>query len=123
MYSIFEINGEQYIGEKGKELKIDKLDKVPENKELIFDKVLLYRNGDKILIGTPYLNNVLVKATYLRDIKDKKVIVFKYKRRKRYRRKKGHRQEYSVIRINEIELKEWLKSFFWERTNISRDLK
>ena len=106
MYSIFEINGEQYIGEKGKELKIDKLDKVPENKEIIFDKVLLYRNGDKILIGTPYLNNVLVKATYLRDIKDKKVIVFKYKRRKRYRRKKGHRQEYSVIRINEIELKE-----------------
>lgn len=106
MYVIVEIEGNQYIAEKDKELKIDKLKKIPENNHLVFDKVLMYRNEKKILIGTPYLKDATVKAEYLYDIKDKKIIVFKYKRRKRYRKKKGHRQQYSVIRITDIQIKE-----------------
>lgn len=104
MYAIFEINGEQYIAEKGKELKVDKIDKVPEDKKLTFDKVLLFRNDKEILVGTPYVKNVTIYANYVKDVKSAKVIVFKYKRRKRYRRKKGHRQIYSVIKIEDIKV-------------------
>ncbi len=106
MYAVIEIEENQYIAEKDKELKIDKLKEIPEDKQLVFDKVLIYKNEKKILIGTPYLKNATVKAEYLYDIKDKKIIVFKYKRRKRYRKKKGHRQQYSVIKITDIQIKE-----------------
>ncbi len=104
MYAVIEIEGNQYLVEKGKKLKIDKLDSnnIPENKKLTFDKVLLYRNEKDILIGTPYLKNVVVTAEYLQDVKAKKIIVFKYKRRKRYRSKKGHRQQYSLIKITDL---------------------
>lgn len=106
MYAIVEIAGNQYVAEKGKEIKIDKFNEVPENRKLVFDKILLYRNEKDILIGTPYLKNCVVHAEYLKDFKDKKIIVFKYKRRKRYRKKKGHRQEYSLIKITDIQVKE-----------------
>ncbi len=104
MYAIVDIDGNQYVVEKDKEVRIDKLSDVPKNNKLEFDKVLLYRNEKEIMVGTPYVKGCTITADYIKDIKDKKVIVFKFKRRKRSKRTKGHRQIYSVIKINDIKI-------------------
>ena len=103
MYAIVETGGKQYKVEPGQILKVEKLD-VPIGEEVSIDKVLFINDGENIKAGTPFVENAKVVAEILETAKDKKIIVFKYKRRKNYRRKKGHRQWYSKIRIKEIKL-------------------
>ncbi len=101
MYTLVEIKGKQYKAEKGSLLKVDKIEK-NKGEELEFDSVLLVSDQDKIKIGKPYVKGVKVKAVVADHIKDKKIIIFKYKKRKNYRRKQGHRQQFTLIRVQEI---------------------
>ena len=68
-----------------------------------FDKVLMFSDGENVNIGRPVLDNVAVKGHIVDQGKGKKIVVFKYKKRKRYRRKLGHRQQYTEIKIDSIE--------------------
>jgi large subunit ribosomal protein L21 len=100
MFAVVEIAKKQYIVQTGDVLDVQKL-KDPAG-EIIFDKVLLVANQDKVSIGTPYLDGAKIKATIEGQRKGKKVIVYKYKRRKKYRKKQGHRQKYTTIKITDI---------------------
>ena len=72
--------------------------------EITFDKVLMYADGENVDIGRPLLQDVTVKGHIIEQGKHRKIIVFKYKKRKRYRKKQGHRQQYTAIRIDHIGL-------------------
>ena len=110
MYALVEFKGRQYKAEKGALLKVDKIDAEPGSK-LDIDTVLLISNGNKeedpsaaadIVVGAPYITGAKVSAVVESHAKDKKIIVFKYKSKKDYRRKQGHRQPYSIIKIEDI---------------------
>jgi len=101
MYAIVETGGKQYKVKKNDILEVEKLDKAP-GKSVKLDKVLLYADSKKIEIGAPYLKNVKVACEIVADTKGKKVISFKYKRRKDSRKTIGHRQKYSKIKVTEI---------------------
>ena len=99
MYSIIELNNKQYKVEFGKPLLVDRLNK-GENEEIQIDRVLLFRDDkDGVKLGTPYIKDMKLKAKVLGTVKGKKVRVFKYKKRKDYRRTIGSRPEYSKILI------------------------
>ena len=100
MLAVVEIGKKQYIVQEDDTLKVQKL-KDQEGK-VIFDKVLVLSNDKKIDIGAPYLENVTVEAEIEGEFKDKKVIIYKYKRRKKYRKKQGHRQTYTTLKITRI---------------------
>lgn len=101
MYAMVEIQGAQYKAEKGARLTVQK---VPSEKGDVmeFEKVLLLRDEKAVKIGEPYVKGARVKAVVEDHIRGDKVTVFKYKRRKRYRRTRGHTQSYSVLRVEEI---------------------
>jgi large subunit ribosomal protein L21 len=101
MYALVDINGKQYKAEKGAELCIDR---VPQEagETIEFNSVLLVSGGDEVKVGTPYVDGVSVKGTVTDHGKAKKVVVVRYKKRKGYRKKRGHRQPYSVIKIEDI---------------------
>ncbi|MDR2314604.1 MAG: 50S ribosomal protein L21 [Spirochaetaceae bacterium] len=102
MYALVEFKGRQYRVEKGALLKVNKIDAEPGSK-LDIDSVLLLSRGEAdISVGTPYVAGAKVSAVVESHGKDKKIIIFKYKPKKDYRRKTGHRQQYSLIRIEEI---------------------
>ncbi len=101
MYAVIKTGGKQYKIEEGQTLKVEKLD-CEEGSGISFDEVLLIDGEEELEVGRPYIEDAKVKAEVLSHGKHKKVIVFKKKRRKRYRRKKGHRQPYTEIKINEI---------------------
>ena len=102
MYALVEFMGKQYKTEKGALLKVDKIDAEP-GTVIKIDKVLLV-SGDSsaVKVGSPYVDGAKVSATVESHGKDDKIIVFKYKPKKDYRRKQGHRQQYSIIKIGEI---------------------
>ncbi len=101
MYALVEILGKQYKAEKDAILKIDKVD--AENGSVLeFDSVLLLNNNGKVKVGTPYVKGVKISTTVEDHRKDKKVTIIKFKRRKGYRRKQGHRQNYTYVKVNEI---------------------
>ena len=100
MYVLMEFKGKQYKAEKGALLKVDKIDAEP-GTALDIDTVLLV-SGDTVTVGSPYVQGAKVSATVESHGKDDKIIVFKYKPKKDYRRKQGHRQQYSIIKIGEI---------------------
>ncbi|MDR2618856.1 MAG: 50S ribosomal protein L21 [Treponema sp.] len=100
MYAVIEFKGKQYKAEKGAVLKVDKIDAEP-GSALDIDSVLLV-SGDEVKVGSPYVQGVKVSAVVESHGKDRKIIVFKYMPKKDYRRKQGHRQEYSVIKIQDI---------------------
>jgi large subunit ribosomal protein L21 len=103
MYAIIETGGKQYKVSVGQTIDVERLPfGVGEKVEL--DKVLLVADGENIMVGRPTLEGVKVMATVERQLKGPKIIVFKYKPRRRYRRKKGHRQLYTRLRIDEIVL-------------------
>ena len=101
MYAVVEILGNQYKIKKGEEIKIPRI-KEKEGRSVKFDKVLLLEKGKSIKVGNPTVPNAEVHSTVLEHNKDKKVTVFKMKRRKGYRVKKGHRQQYTLIKIDNI---------------------
>ncbi|QQO11134.1 50S ribosomal protein L21 [Breznakiella homolactica] len=100
MYALMEFKGKQYKAEKGALLKVDRID-AEAGTAIDIDSVLLV-SGDSISVGSPYVKGVKVSAVVEDHKKDPKIIVFKYKSKKDYRRKHGHRQQYSYIRIQEI---------------------
>jgi large subunit ribosomal protein L21 len=103
MYSIVEINGKQYRIEESKPALIDKIEAKKDDKIKI-DKVLLLRDDkDGVKVGKPYLKGVAIQATVLGNVKGKKLRVFKYKRRKDYRRTIGSRPEYTRIVVEKME--------------------
>ncbi len=101
MFSIIKTGGKQYLVSPGDKIKIEKIDK-PEGKEITFSQVLLVMKGKTIRIGTPLVKSAKVKARVLKQDKAKKVIVFKYKAKKRYQKKMGHRQPYTEVEILKI---------------------
>ncbi len=100
MFVVFEAKGFQYLGSPGEKLKIPRLDtKIGER--VSFEKVLLVKNGDT-KIGQPYIEGASIAAEVIEHGRYKKIIVFKFKRRNRYRRTRGHRQMYTEIEIKDI---------------------
>ena len=100
MYAIVDIAGKQYKVEESKFLYVDKLEGDVDSK-IEFDKVLLVDNGD-VAIGAPAIKGATVSAKILSQLKGDKVIVFKKKRRKGYKKKNGHRQGYTKVLIEKI---------------------
>jgi large subunit ribosomal protein L21 len=100
MYALVEFKGKQYKAEKGAVLKVDRIDAEPGD-AVDIDSVLLV-SGDSVTVGAPYVPGVKVTAVVESHGKDKKIIVFKYKPKKDYRRKKGHRQQFSIIKVEDI---------------------
>jgi large subunit ribosomal protein L21 len=101
MYALMEFKGKQYKAEKGALLKVDLIDAEP-GSALNIDSVLMV-SGDTVQVGAPYLAGVSVSATVESHEKDKKIIVFKYIPKKDHRKKQGHRQRYSLIKIEDIQ--------------------
>ncbi|RPH03150.1 MAG: 50S ribosomal protein L21 [bacterium TMED144] len=101
MYAIVNISGKQFRAEKGKSLKVPS-QSTKVGKKLSYDQVLLTNDNGKVQIGNPFIKNFKVSATVLENGRDKKIIVFKKKRRKGYKRKNGHRQGFSLIQIDSI---------------------
>ena len=99
MLIVAEIKGKQYKVKPGDKIKVEKIDDDVGN-EIVLDKILLFANSNTVEIGTPYLDRK-IKAKILAQGKAKKKIVFKYKPKTRYRKKKGHRQPYTEIEILE----------------------
>ena len=102
MFAVVELNNNQYVIKKNTEIKVDKLIYDDKKKDIEIKDVLFFKDEDKIQVGKPFLNNVTVKAEIVNDMKDKKIIVFKYKKRKGYKKKQGHRQSYTILKIKDI---------------------
>ena len=100
MYAIVEFKGKQYKAEKGAILKVDRIEATP-GSPLDIESVILL-SGETVKIGSPYIPGVKVSAVVESHEKDRKIIVFKYMPKKDYRRKQGHRQQYSIIKIQDI---------------------
>ena len=101
MFAIVTIAGQQMKVSEGQEIFVHQLE-AAEGDNLSFDKVLLIDNDGSVSVGTPILNSASVKATVLGHQKGDKVIVFKKKRRKGYRKKNGHRQSFTKLKIDSI---------------------
>jgi large subunit ribosomal protein L21 len=101
MYAVIKTGGKQYKVEKGATLRVEKLD-VETGKSIDFTEVLLVADGDKITVGTPVVAGAKVSAEILGQEKGEKLIIFKFRRRKAYRKKTGHRQTYTALKITDI---------------------
>lgn len=101
MYAIVRSGGRQYRVSVGDQLLVEKLPVQP-GQEIMMDEVLLVASGDGAQIGTPLVNGARVRATVLAQEKGPKIRIFKYIPKERYRRRKGHRQTYTRLRIDEI---------------------
>ncbi len=122
MFAIFEFGGKQYKVHKGETLKVEKIE--GDAKEIFFDKVLLISEQNKeTLIGTPFVKGFFIHAKVIETIKDKKVLIFKKKRRHNYRRKIGHRQILTVVKIIEITNNKSIKSNESNSQNIKLEKK
>lgn len=100
MKAIIETGGKQYLVEEGKELYIEKL-AAKDGEKIVFDKVLMVDSK----VGTPYVSGAKVSAKVEKQGKAKKVIVYKYRAKKNYHKKQGHRQPYTKVTIEKIECK------------------
>lgn len=101
MFAIVEIAGKQYKVSENKAVKVPLLSQET-GATVEFDNVKLIDNEGKVKIGTPAIKGAKVTATVVKHDREKKIIVFKKKRRKGYRRKNGHRQDYTIVQINSI---------------------
>jgi len=104
MLAVIHTGGKQYLVSPGQKIKIEKIDK-KEGKKIIFSEVLLLEKENEIKIGTPLIKDVKVIGKVIKQGKNKKIIVFKYKPKTRYKVKKGHRQLFTEIEILKIESK------------------
>lgn len=101
MLAIIKTGGKQYLVEPGTKIKVEKVDK-KEGEEIIFSEVLLLEKNRKLEIGNPFVKDGQVVGKVLKQGKNEKVIIFKYKPKKRYQRKMGHRQPFTEVEITEI---------------------
>ncbi|MDP3901694.1 MAG: 50S ribosomal protein L21 [bacterium] len=101
MFAIIQTGGKQYKVAVGQKVKIEKLT-VADGDAVIFDKILLMADGDKVQIGQPYLSGAKVEGKVLKQGRHDKVIVFKYHSKTRQKKKKGHRQPFTEVEIVKI---------------------
>lgn len=103
MYAIIETGGKQYKVSEGDVITVEKLG-VEAGSEFVFDKVLALSNESGLTVGAPYVSGAAVNASVIGDGKAKKVIVYKYKSKKGFHKKKGHRQPFTKLQIGKITL-------------------
>lgn len=102
MFAVVETGGKQYRVSPGEELRVERLEGV-KGDTVTFDRVLLVGGEGEARVGTPLVDGVKVTGSVVHQGRHKKILVFKYKKRKRYRVKTGHRQPYTLVRISAIE--------------------
>jgi len=101
MYAIFRALGKQFRAEKGQTIRLPLMHREP-GEQITFDEVLLSSDGSTIRAGAPFVKGASVTGEVVGDGKEKKIYVFKFKRRKNYRRKTGHRQKFTEVRITDV---------------------
>ena len=101
MYAVIETGGKQYRVSEGDVIYVEKLD-LEQDAEVVFDKVLLVGDGDSVKVGAPLVDGATVSGKVIKNGKAKKVVVFKMKPKKGYRKKQGHRQPYTKVEISKI---------------------
>ena len=101
MFAVFESGGKQHRVSEGDVVKLEKLGGEPGD-SIVFDRVMVVANGEDVSVGTPYLDSGKVTGEVVEQARDKKVRVIKFKRRKNYLRRAGHRQAYTAVRITAI---------------------
>jgi large subunit ribosomal protein L21 len=101
MYAVIKTGGKQYRVKQGDVFNVERL-ALEVGSEMTFSEVMAVGEGASLAIGTPYVGGASVSATVIAQARAKKIIVFKFKRRKNYQRKRGHRQYFTRIRINSI---------------------
>jgi large subunit ribosomal protein L21 len=101
MYAIIQTGGKQYKVQAGDQLKVEKLEGDP-GTEIKLDKVLALQTSEGLTLGKPVVENAAVNATIVRTARDRKIVVFKKKRRHGYHKKQGHRQWFTLLRIDSM---------------------
>ena len=102
MYAIVRDRGMQYRVEAGKTINIDLIDDAEPGSHIELGEVLLVGSEDGTLVGDPVVSGALVRAEVVANVKGEKIVIFRYRNKKRYRRRTGHRQKYTSIKIAEI---------------------
>lgn len=102
MYAVIQTGGKQYRVVPGEEVKVEKLPG-DTGDPVVFEKVMLTSDGENVDLGKPFIENAKVVGRISRHGRDRKIVVFKYKRRKGYRRKQGHRQDFTIVKVDNIE--------------------
>jgi len=101
MFAVIKSGGKQHRVSVGDKLKVEKLDQA-EGSQVVFDQVLMVEDEGRVQVGSPLVKEASVKATIEKHGRGRKIIVFKFKRRKGYHKKQGHRQDYTLLRIDEV---------------------
>lgn len=101
MFAVIETGGKQYKVSPGQVIEVERLDAPPEE-TLELDRVLVISTENETLLGQPLIEKAVVKASVERQGRGKKLIIFKFKSKKRYRRKTGHRQNYTYLKIEDV---------------------
>ena len=101
MYAVIQTGGKQYKVSPGEMVKVEKL-QGKAGDPVTFEKVLMTSDGENINVGAPYLSETKVQGRIARQGRDRKILVFKYKRRKDYRKKQGHRQSFTLVKVDDI---------------------
>jgi large subunit ribosomal protein L21 len=104
MYVIFRALGKQFRAEKGQTLRVPLMEKAEPGAKVTFGEVLLASDGDTITAGQPLVKGAEVQAEVVGHVKGEKIVIFKFKRRKNYRRKQGHRQRYTEVRVTDVKV-------------------
>ncbi len=120
-YAVIQTGGKQYKVKSGEILKVEKLPDSKSHTKIEFNDILAYGDNKVIEIGSPTIQGAKVEANLIKNSKNRTVLVFKKRRRQNSRRKNGHRQEYSMIRINKIFSKDG--KILSEAENISKPIK
>jgi large subunit ribosomal protein L21 len=105
MYAVIKTGGKQYKVSEGDVINVEKIARKEGKDKINIKEVLMVVDGDNVAVGNPYVKNASVTANAVKDGKSEKIIVFKYKRKKDYRRKQGHRQPYTQLEISKISVK------------------
>ena len=99
--AVIETGGKQYIVKPNDKISVEKLEG-DSGSAIVFDKVLLVVDGDKVEIGVPFITGKKVEGKVLKQARDRKILVMKYKNKTRYRRKRGHRQHFTEVEITKV---------------------
>jgi large subunit ribosomal protein L21 len=103
MYAVIEANGRQFKVREGEVIRVDSMPGEPDS-QIVFERVILAHDGNELRIGSPLVGNATVTARVVRQAKDRKIMVFHYKPKKRIRKRRGHRQPITELRIEKISL-------------------